>query len=230
MKKKNQAISILLGVFALMILFFCIYSHSLIVSANITAENLETAQQKLENLPQTPEDVAATSSSYLAKWQKAIAESKAWQTVLAILNPVLRVFSGYEFSLSLEFLVAIVISLVILIFWTNGIDMFYDNLLMSFAIGFLMTVITSAAGLTKAIAPKIILIIDVLWKKVTFFIIALLIIAIIQSFNIYYKKQAKEKALENLPKTEKEIKGAAESLKAVMKGMEDVKKGYDSSK
>jgi predicted membrane protein len=183
-----------------------------------------------DDVPETPEELANVSREYLAKeWKKLAMDSAFFGPILRVVNPILKVFCGYEFSPFLEFFVAFVVALVLLALFTNGLNVFFRNFLLSLAIGFLVNVIAVAGGSMKLIVPKIVFLLRNDWIIASFFVACFLIIGIFDYLGRYFNKKREQNALDKLVKG-KDSKGVdLEDVKSTMKEAEAMKKGFDDN-
>jgi len=190
-----------------------------------SALNPDNAEQNLENL----KNKTLSSSEYIKQeWDKIIKNNPFLSAIFKVLNPILKTFIGYEFSMEVAFFVALVTSLVVFAFVFEGTNSFWGEQLGALAISLLFMIILAASGFQRMIVPKIMIVLDNVWKIISFIVIGLLLIVLMDYVKKTIKKRKKEKALENLPKTERKINRASNKLEGVMKGMENVRKGAET--
>jgi hypothetical protein len=184
-----------------------------------------------DNMPESPEDLANISREYLIKEWKIVAEKSPYLSpILKVINPVLKIFCGYEFSPFIEFFVAFFVALVLLAFFTNGINVFYRNFLVSLVIGFLINVIAVAGGVMKIVVPKIVFLFNNKWIIISFFVACALLIWLFDFLRKYINKRREKNVLNNLVDG-KDAKGVnLEDVKETLEGAKAMKEGFDNSK
>lgn len=228
--KKAGAVCLIVLSIVLAIFLVHIISAELVSVDYANPENTKVLGINPSDVPQTPEEFQNASFAWLkTAWDKLIKNSKVLGPVIEFLNPMFRVFTGYEFAMSLEFFVALVLSIVLLVVYFRGINVFYNDSLISFAIAVLVSVIASSAGLMRKVVPKILGALSSKWKVISFFVVSFIIIIIIDYFYRAYRNRNKERALQNLGKTEEKVRKSAEQLEGMAEGMEEAKKEYDKS-
>mgnify|MGYP001598344042 CR=1 FL=1 len=228
--KKAGAFCLLL--LAIVLTIFLIHNISAdIVDVDYSnPENTRVLGINPSDVPQSPEEFQKSSFTWLKKaWDNLIKNSKILGPIIEFLNPMFRVFTGYEFEISLEFFVALILSLVLLVIYFRGINSFYNDSLVSFTIASLISVISASAGLMHKIVPKVLTALSSNAKIISFFIISFLIIIIIDYSYRIHRKSIKEKALENLGRTEKKMNESSERLESITEGMEEAKDAYDKN-
>jgi len=176
------------------------------------------------NLPENPDDLKDQSATYLKQELMKVIP------VIGKINPFLKAVTGYEFNLSFEFGLALIISLILWVAASTGINLFYKNPPVSLLIGFLLTIIANNGGLNKEIVPKIAELINDPKTGWFFLGIGIFTIILINLLGKYYKKIERERAIENLGKSEKDLKKSSQNLSGIVEGMKDIKKGADSYK
>lgn len=228
--KKAGALCLVFLAIAIAIFFIHNISADIVDVDYGNPENTKVLGINPSNIPQSSEEFQNASFTWLRNaWDKLIKNSKILGPIIEFLNPMFRVFTGYKFEVSLEFFVALILSLVLLVVYFRGINSFYNDSLVSFAIASLISVISTSAGLMHKIVPKVLTALSSNAKVISFFIISFLIIIIIDYAYRTHRKSVKEKALENLGKTERKMNESAERLESVTEGMEEAKEAYDEN-
>ena len=99
------------------------------VSQRGSDEDAPGLPDALENPEGTIENIRNTTSTkweYLnEEWQKIITESKFWNPIFKVLNPLIKAFTGYEFSVTPTFLIAAILSFIIFLAFFDGIRLYY---------------------------------------------------------------------------------------------------------
>jgi len=185
-----------------------------------------------DNVPETPEELANVSREYLIReWKKVATNNTFFGPVLLVVNPILRVFCGYEFSPFLEFFVAFILALILLTFFTNGLNVAFRNFLLSLAVGFLITVIAVAGGVMKLVVPKIVFLLNNKWIIIGFFVACAVIIGLFDYLGRYINKKREENALNQIVKGKGKGPNVPnlDDVKETIEEAKAVKAGYDES-
>lgn len=184
-----------------------------------------------ENMPETPEELANVSREYLIQeWKKVAQNSTFIGPLLVVANPILRVFCGSEFSPFLEFFVAFFVALVLLAFFTNGLNVAFRNFFLSLGIGFLINVIAVAGGAMKLIVPKIVFLLNNKWIIASFFIACAIVIWLFDYIGKYINKMREKKALNKVVKGKTSGAPSLDNVKETIEEAKAMKKGYDEEK
>ena len=181
----------------------------------------------LDNVPTDPSELKDQAQDqaqeYIKQeWTKIKEKSLFFKGA----DPVFKAFTGYEFFPTWEFILAFILSIVLMTFFFRGTNLFYKDSLISLLIGILFTTIANSAGLSRIIIPKVIEIATGRWIYLTI-LIGIVIIGLIELSFKYFKKMRREAALDNLGETTSKVKKATTDLEGVTKGMEKAKESFD---
>jgi len=161
-------------------------------------------------------------------WDDLKTRNPAVSQTSDIVSPFMKAFTGYDFDISVAFIIALIISIVYCYFIYNGVSAFWDNGLATLAIAVISTIILNAIGLTRDIVPKIESMIQWTTRNIIFLIIGAIILILLfrwinRKLKASKKASDKEKADENFKKASEKISNIAEGMqgKGIYEGLDE---------
>ncbi len=239
--KKEQVVILSLVLFALAL--FLINVHT-VFAISINPNNPEDPLGigiNAGDIPQSPEDLANASASYLAtRWNKFFTES-------AVLGPIHRAFLANPlpfkilfnepYSFTLTFFCILVLWIFLLASFGNIVEAYSGSGMIGIVGGILFSIVFAQIGVINSVVKffiNYILIQNSVWVKVLLWVVAFVILALIFTFDSMWKKSIQASKKQNEKQRLKEKVGEHEEViqgvKQVMKGAREMKEGYDSNK
>ena len=221
-------------------LFLLSFVLLILLSAQIISAQAEFFEDKKEQFEDFKENATDTkdrlsNESYLAtEWREYLRQKKGGELILDIsdflknFNPIFKVVLGAEYSLSLNFIISIILWAILFILTFGPLDAIFGRKWMSI-IGTLVT--TSLIGLSGAIktaTDEVISIITdpyIIWWVLLFMILALIIVVYLaRDINRYIKSKKEEVEEEETKKAGELLRARAEGYR---KGTTSKRKGID---
>lgn len=219
-----------LVLFAVM-LGFVLNANCVVAEEPQMPDVLGISPDSIDKLPESPEELANTSSSYLKKeWQKILVNS-------SIIGPIHRWSMNHQgfyqfvfnenYDTSLKFFLVFVFWFFIFIFIANIFEApeafgFGGSIFPGIIVGFLSSLVLAHLKVINILVAWIIKIktfaSGVWWKGLIFWAILIIILVFIYSFGDAWKK-SREKAKEIAEK--REVKTSIKESKAFIKGVEE---------